>query len=424
MSEFGRDLLDLWHLDPALAYLNHGTVGATPKHVLEAQRQWSDRIERHPAEFMLRRLANPMAADWNGEDPPAMRRSAAAAARFVRADVDGLALVDNITTGANAVLRSLSLGPDDVVAVTNLGYGGVTNAARYVAERAGATLDIIDLPTPGATGDEFAAAFESQLRPGTKLAVVDHLSAFSALILPVERFILACRNNGTMVLVDGAHTPGQLDLDIGRLADVGADFYTANLHKWGWTPRSSGFLWVAPQHREWVHPTVISWGLDRGLDAEFDLLGTRDPTPFLVIPEALMYRESFGEDKIRSYNHDTCWAGARHLAGEWGTPFRTPESMIGAMAVVTLPLRLGHTAADAERLRLHLSDVSRIEVPIFAVGRSDSTPAAGDPDPYGVGRADDMDGEPGLVVRICVQIYNDAADIDRLAEGVRSAPGA
>ncbi len=413
MSEFGRSILDLWHLDPSYAYLNHGTVGATPKQVLAAQRTWSERIERHPAEFMLRQLANPMAGEWTADRPPAMREAAAATARFVGADPDGLVLVDNITTGANAVLRSLGLEPGDTVAVTNLGYGGVTNAARFVAERSGASLQFIDLPAPGASADEFASAFDEALRPGTKLAVVDHLSAFSALILPVERFIESCRANGTMVLIDAAHVPGQLDLDVSRLADLGADFYTANLHKWGWTPRSSGFLWVAPEHRDRIHPTVISWGLGRGLAAEFDLLGTRDPTPFLVIPEVIDYRASFGEDAIRSYMHDTCWTGARHLAAEFDIPFDTPESMIGAMAVIGLPPRLGSTTADAERLRAHLSDVHRIEVPVFAVGGDGD-----EPDSYGAG------AEAGLVVRICTHIYNDTGDIDRLVEGIKQAPGA
>ena len=413
MRDFGRSLLDLWHLDPSFAYLNHGTVGATPKRVLEAQRSWVERIERHPAEFMLRRLSNPMAGEWTADEPPAMRQAAGAAARYVGADPTGMALVDNITTGANAVLRSLELGPGDVVAVTNLGYDGVTNAVRFVTNRAGATVNIIDLPAPGASPDEFAAAFDDGLQPDTKLAVIDHLSAFSALILPVERFIESCRAKGAMVLVDGAHVPGQLDLDVGGLAALGADFYTANLHKWGWTPRSSGFLWVAPEHRSWVHPAVISWGLGRGLEAEFDLVGTRDPTPFLVIPQVIDYRASFGEERIRSYMHETCWAGARYLAAEFGTSFDTPESMIGAMAVVGLPLRLGSTPDDAERLRAHLSDRHRVEVPIFAVGGG-----ADKPDSFGVG------AEPGLVVRICTQIYNDMSDVDRLVEGVQAAPSA
>lgn len=409
MRDFGRSVLDLWHLDPDFAYLNHGTVGATPKHVLAAQRAWGDRIERHPAEFMLRRLANPMATEWTASDPPAMRQAATAASRFVGADPDGMVLVDNVTTGVNAVLRSLELEPGDVVAVTNLGYGGVTNAARYVTERAGATLDIIELPAPGATPAEFAAAFDAQLKPGTKLAVIDHLAAFSALVLPIEQFITSCRASGVLSLIDGAHVPGQLDLDIAHLADLGADFYAANLHKWGWTPRSSGFLWVAPQHRSWVHPTVISWGLGRGLAPEFDLLGTRDPTPFLVLPDAIAYRASFGEAEIRSYLHETCWTGARHLAATWSTPFDTPESMIGAMAVIRLPTQLGSTVDDAERLRAYLSDEHCVEAPIFAVGRSRDHH-----DAYGTG------ADPGLVVRICTQIYNDGSDIERLAEAVRA----
>ncbi len=411
MTSFGRELLPLWHLDPTYAYLNHGTVGATPVHVLERQRAWIDKIERHPAQLMLRELANPMGGVWAATEPPLLRQVATAVAEYVRAPVetagrraDGMALVDNITTGANAVLRSLDLTPDDIVAVTDVGYGGVSNAAVWVAERAGATLDIIELPGPGATPAEFAASFAAQLRPGTKIAVVDHLSAFSALVLPVAEFIATCRANGTMSLVDAAHVPGQLDLDLSNLGgvpDMHPDFYAANLHKWGWNPRSSGFLWVAPEHRQWVHPTVISWGVGKGLAAEFDLLGTRDPSMFLVFPEVLEYRAKFGEDEIRRHNHELCWTSANHLAEVWGTQFNTPEEMIGSMAVIRLPERLGSTSDDAERVRRFLDEEHKVEIPVFA-----------------------LDESSGLVVRLATQIYNEESDIERLASAIQQAPDA
>ncbi len=411
MNAFGRELLNLWPLDPGFAYLNHGTVGVTPRHVLDAQRTWIERIERQPAEFMLRRLAHPFAAEWPGQQPPLMRQAAAAVADFVGADADGVALVENITTGANAVLRSLPLEPGDVLALTNHGYGGVNNAVRFVAERAGATVDVIDLPAPGASADQFVAAFEAQLRSETRLVVIDHITSFSALVLPIEQLVTSARAKDVMVLVDGAHVPGQIDLDVGRLAEAGADFYAANLHKWGWTPRSSGLLWVAEAHRSWIHPTVTSWGWGNGLAAEFDLLGTRDPSPVLAIEDALAYRASFGEDKIQAHNHSTCWSGARYMAGEWDTGFSTPEAMIGAMAVVSLPGRLGATVDDAEHVRSHLYHQHRIEVPVFAVGGERDQP-----DPHGSG------ADPGLVVRICTQIYNDASDIERLVEAVDRTP--
>jgi len=407
MTSFGRSVLDLWHLDPSYAYLNHGTVGATPRYVLDRQRDWVDRIEHHPAQLMLREMANPHADEWTLPDPPIMRQAAKAVAEFVGAPqgpdgadaADGIALVDNITTGANAVLRSLDLGPDDIIAVTTVGYGGVSKAAEFVAKRSGATLDVIELPGPGATLAEFAAAFESQLRPETTLALVDHLSAFTALILPVKEFIASCKANDTMVLVDAAHVPGQLSLDLSDLD--GADFYTANLHKWGWTPRSSGFLWVAPQHRDWVHPTVISWGSGNGLDAEFDLPGTRDPSPFAVIPEVFAYRAEFGEGAIREYIHELCWSSANHLSNHWDTPFSTPEEMVGGMAVVSLPERLGSTTDHAQAVRRFLFAEQKVEVPVFA-----------------------LDEVQGLVVRVCTQIYNDHSDIERLAAAVDGAPDA
>jgi len=411
VTSFGRPFLDRWFLDPEFSYLNHGTVGATPRQVLAQQWKVMEEIERHPAQVMLRDLANPMALDWPGE-PPLLRRVAATVADYVGADVDGLALVDNITTGASAVLRSLMFEPGDVIAVTNIGYGGVTNAVRFVAERSGATVHVIDLPTPGASPAEFATAFHRQLRPDTKLAVVDHLAAFSALVLPVEEFIASCRSKAVMVLVDGAHVPGQLQLDVNQL---GADWYTANLHKWAWTPRTSGFLWAAPQHRDSLHPPVISWGLGRGLAAEFDLTGTRDPSPFLVVGEVFKMRAALGENAIRTYNHDLAWTAASYLADHWATPFSTPESMIGSMVTVRLPGRLGSSTDDAEAVRRWLYDRHKVEVPIFAVGLGPSTDDM--MDAYGVDDAD-----PGLVIRVSTQIYNDSSDIERLAGAVDAAP--
>jgi len=247
-------MLSEWFLDPAFSYLNHGTVGATPRRVLDRQREVVEQIERHPADFMLRRLANPFAEDRDG-DPPLMRQAAAVVADFVGADAAGTALVDNITTGASAVLGSLDIKPGDVLAVTNHGYGGVTNAVHRVAELAQATVQVIQLPSAGADRRAFTDAFTDQLEPGTRLVVIDHITSFSALVLPIADMVQACRSNGIPVFVDGAHVPAQLELDVPAL---GADWYSANLHKWAWTPRSTGFLWVEPQHREAIHAPVVS----------------------------------------------------------------------------------------------------------------------------------------------------------------------
>ncbi len=403
MTSFGRTMLSEWYLDPGYAYLNHGTVGATPKRVLARQRAIIDEIERHPAEFMLRRMANPMAADWDGE-PPLLRQVATQVAEYVGAgdadgNADGLALVDNITTGANAVLGSLHIEPGDTLAVTNHGYGGVTNAVRRVAELAGASVQTITLPSAGAPMADFVDAFVAQVQPGLRLMVMDHITSFSALIMPIVEMVNHCRAKDVPILVDGAHVPAQLPLDVSA---IGADWYSANLHKWAWTPRSSGFLWVAPHHRKAIHAPIVSWGVGNGLAAEFDLPGTRDPSGFLAVNEALTFRTELGEDAIRDYNHDLAWASAQRLSAAWGTEFSTPQEMVGSMVIVRLPQTLGTSTDDAERVRRHLYDVALTEAPVFSSETESGASASPD----------------GLALRLSIQIYNDASDIDRLEQAV------
>ena len=386
MTTFGRSLRDQWYLDPDLTYLNHGTVGAPPKAVIAEQFRLMEEIERHPARFMLRELA-----DTSGEaaEPSRLRRAAAAVGPFVGVRPDDLLFVDNITTGVNAVLRSFPFDPGDEIVVTSLGYGGVTKAAEYTARTNGCEIRTIDLPGPGAEPHEYVERIEAGLGPRSRLVVVDHLAATSALVLPLRDIAEVCHRNGTLVLADGAHVPGNIGLDIESL---GVDWYTGNLHKWAWTPRSSGVLWAAPEQREHLHPTVVSWGLDHGLTAEFDLLGTRDPTAHLTAPFAIDLIRSHGEGAVLSYNHQLAWWAGQYLSDAWGTTFATPESMIGSMVTVRLPARLGSSSDDAERVRSEL-DRQRIEVPIAA-------------------------GGDGLTVRVSAQVYCDRDDIQVLAAAV------
>lgn len=389
MPPFGHSMLEHWLLDPAVTYLNHGTVGATPRRVLAAQRALQDEIERQPARFMLRELTSVRVGGPRAE-PPRMRAAAAEVAGFLGARGDDLMFVENTTTGANAVLQSLALAPGDEILASDLAYGGVVNAARYAARRAGAAVRTVEMPhpilDPGAVADAFAAALSER----TRLVLVDHITAESALLLPLAEIAARCRERGVPVLADGAHAPGAIALDIPSL---GVDWYTGNLHKWAWTPRSSGILWAAPERQADLHPTVISWGLDQGIAAEFDLLGTRDPTPYLAAPAALAFFRELGADAVRAYDHDLAWSGAHRLAERWGVPFETPESMIGTMATVPLPAALGSTRDDAAGLRDALLFEDAIEVQVHAWrGR--------------------------LRVRISAQVYNDMADVERLGDAV------
>lgn len=394
MPRFGTAIQAEWPLDPTITYLNHGTVGVTPRRVLAAQQQIRDEIERQPSQFLLRELTSISVGPPRAE-APRMRQAAAAVAAYLGAEPDDLVFVDNATTGANAVLRTFPLESGDEILVTDLGYGGVTQAATFAARQRGAAVRTAVMPYPIESPDQVVAAVAATIRPRTRLAILDHITSQSALILPLRELAAACRSRGVAVLADGAHAPGSIALDIPSL---GVDYYVANLHKWMWVPRSSGILWTSPEKQSSVHPAVISWGLDQGFTAEFDLPGTRDPSPHLAAPSAIRVMEELGGAAVRDYNHTLAWEGARVLAREWSTQLVTPESMIGTMATVPLPDRAGSTPEDAIRLRHRLLVEDRIEVPVHAYrGR--------------------------LHARISGQIYNDLGQIEQLAAAVLRGNG-
>jgi isopenicillin-N epimerase len=388
--QFGRHLIDRFLLDPTVTYLNHGTVGAPPRVVLEHQRALQDRIELQPAQFLLRELA-----DYEASGKPAqphMRVAAEAVADFVGCDPDLFGFVENATTGANAVLQSFPFEPGDEILLSNLGYGSITKIAQHVAARTGASVRIFDLPAPGSPVDDFVTATVEALRPKTRMLVIDHITAETALVLPIHRIVSECHERGIATLVDGAHAPGGIALDV---ESIGADFYVANLHKWLFTPRSCGFVATTPEWADRLHPTVISWGYGNGLAAEFDLLGTRDPSPALTAPMAIDAWKEWGGSAILRHNHDLVWHAALTLAGEWGTEFTTPEEMVGSMAYVSLPPELGATKADAVALQSELLSDDRIEIPVFAHGGQ-------------------------LRCRVSTQIYNDVTDVAILGHAVTS----
>lgn len=388
MTRFGHAYRDRWLLDPDLLYLNHGTVGAPPRVVLGVQQQLRDEIEREPARFLLRDLTGTDQGATARE--PRMRAAAAAIARFVGADRDDLVFVDNTTTGVNAVLRSLTFTAGDEIVLTDHTYGAIGNAADDVARRTGAIVRRVELPGPPWTADGIVTAIDGACSPRTRVVLVDHISSGSALVCPVAEIARRARARGIAVLVDGAHAPGSLALDVPAL---GVDWYVGNLHKWAMSPRSSGFLWAAPHRHADLHPTTISWGYGRGLAAEFDLVGTRDPTPWLASPAGLDFLDELGFDGLRAWNHAIAWEGARMPARHWRVPPPADESTIGAMATVQLPPSVPGDAAAVQRLRDALLFEDRIEVQMHAFK----------------GRA---------WVRFCGQAYVEPSDIDRLRDAI------
>jgi isopenicillin-N epimerase len=386
---YGRSLLPLWPLDPDAVYLNHGTVGVMPRRVLDAQQQWRDRIERHPSRFMLRELWSFSGATDNGAT--LMRRAAGEVAAFVGARADDLVFVDNTSAGVNAVVRSMPLQPGDEILLTDHAYGGIVTAVRYAAARAGATVRVVEMPYPAFTDGECVARIEAALSPHTRLLIVDHIAAESAVVFPVQAIVASARRKGVPVLVDGAHVPGQMALNV---SEIGADFYIANLHKWAMAPRSSAFMVVAPVHQGWVHPLVISWGYEAGFTQEFDWVGTRDATPWLCAEDGIRFvRDDLGGASLYARNHALAWHAAQVLTSTWGTLLELPESAVASMISVMTPERCGTTKPDAQRLRDRLLYEHNIEVQAHArAGR--------------------------VWVRLCAQAYNDERDIECLAAAV------
>lgn len=382
-------------LEPGLTFLNHGSFGACPTAVLEHQTVLRRRLEAEPVRFLMRELE------------PLQDAAREALGRFVGARPDDLAFVTNATTAVNTVLRSLSFAPGDELLTTTHGYNACTNALRYVAERSGATVVQAAVPFPLARPEDAAAAVRAAVTPRTRVALLDHVTSPTGLVLPVAELTRELEARGVMVMLDGAHAPGMLDLD---LTALGASFATGNLHKWVCAPKGAGFLHVRADRQPLVRPLVISHGAnsprtDRSrFRLEFDWLGTGDPTPWLCVPKALEVvgaLEPGGWPEVRAKNRALAIEARRLLLRALGTAAPAPESMLGSMAAVILPSAAtgpgalpGTNLIDPVQDRLFREH--RIEVPVFTFG-------------------------PHRCLRISAQRYNTLADFERLAAALPRA---
>src|SRR5262245_15293729 len=336
MLNFGRAMLEHWTLDPDCTYLNHGTVGVAPRRVLRKQQALRDEMERHPSRFVLRELNLHHPAPWRSVSR--LREASDQVAAFVGASPDQLVFVPNVTTGMNAVLQSLPLGPSDEVVMTDFAYGAIRLAAAAVCERSGAALRTVEIEYPVRNAGDIVQSIAGAVTPQTKLVVIDHITAQTALVLPVAAIAAECHARGVPVLVDGAHAPGALKLDI---ASLGVDWYTANLHKWAHAPRGCGILWAAADRQSVLHFPIVSWGRNHGFRDEFEHTATTDPTSYLAAPEGIAMLREWDFDACLTYMHGLAREAARLLAESWNTTFTIPDDMIGAMVTVPLPESAG-----------------------------------------------------------------------------------
>ena len=322
----------LWGLDRSVAFLNHGAFGAAPRPVLEAQSRWRARLEAQPADFLHRRYAEYVAG------------ARAVVAEFLGADPDGLAFVPNSTTGMAAVMRSV-LSPGDRVVVSDHVYPAVYLGLRALdADLLVVPVDV-DAPDP-------AAALLAAVDERTRLVVVDVVTSVTAMAMPYEDVVRGCRERGVECLVDAAHAPGLVDVDL-RALDP--DYWAGNLHKWCCAPKGAAVLHVREALRERVHPLVPSHGYGLGFTAEFDWCGTHDPTAWLAAPDALALLVALGWENVRSYGR----ALAAWGAAVSGLPVPVPVERRRQTAMLDAGCA---SYADAEALRDRLWHEHRVEV--------------------------------------------------------------
>jgi isopenicillin-N epimerase len=363
MNEPPFESLGNWALDPSLDFLNHGSFGACPPSVFEVQNQWRTRFEREPVSFVVSELE------------PALDQARREVAAFVGCEANDLAFVTSPTTGVGAVLASLSLREGDEVLVTDHGYNACKNAGLYWTERAGAKLTMARVPFPVRSESEIIDGILSAVTDRTRFAIVDHVTSPTALVFPVADIVRALHERGVEVLVDGAHAPGMLPLDI---AALGAEYYVGALHKWCCAPKGVSILHVRRDRKPRVHPLVISHGYtsprsDRSrFLLEFDWIGTHDPSGILAAPASLAYLSHLvpgGFPALFERNRALARAARTLLAERLKLELPCPDALLGSMASLFLPddpapaLKPG--SPFAEPLTSNLRARHRIVVPVM-----------------------------------------------------------
>ena len=383
------ELVARWGLDPDVVFLNHGSFGACPREVLAEQSALRERMEREPVRFFMRELE------------PLLDAARASLGAFVGADPDDLAFVSNATAGVNCVLRSLRLAPGDELLTTDHEYNACRNALEETAARSGARVVVAAVPFPLDSPDRVVDAVVERAGPRTRLALVDHVTSQTGLVLPVERIVAALAARGVDPLVDGAPAPGMLPLALGA---IGAAYYTGNCHKWMCAPKGAAFLWVRRDRQAATRPPSISHGrnsprTDRPrFRLEFDWTGTDDPTAFLSVPAAIRVMGSLlpgGWSELRARNRDKALAARAVLCAALGVPPPSPDAMIGSLAAVPLPdagRELPANPLSTDPLQDTLFERYRIEVPIMP-----------------------WPAPPRRLVRISAQLYNAPPQYQALA---------
>lgn len=385
-----------WGLDPNTVFLNHGSFGATPLAVLDEQDRIRRLMERDPVHF-VERLSHEMWQDSINE-----------LSKFLNADSGGMSFVANATTGVNTILRSLNLSKGDEIIVPDHAYQACRNAIDFVTERSGARTVVIRIPFRIDDESDIIDPIVSAINDKTVLAMIDTVSSPTGIRMPFEKLVGLIQERGVDVLVDAAHGPGIVPLNIRKL---NAAYITGNCHKWICTPKGSAFLHIRDDRREGVKPLTIGHGYSSDLPSaekfrmEFDWTGTRDPSPWLCIPFAISHIGGLingGWEKIMNKNHEMAIFGRDLLCETLDISPPTPDSMVSSMSSVEFPWDedVGPAPIDGDPIHNTLFDKYRIQVPVIS-----------------------WPNHNRKYLRISAQIYNSKEDYEYLSDSLISILG-
>jgi isopenicillin-N epimerase len=371
--------VEKWMLDPTISYINHGSFGARLREVYEFQQELKAELERSPVDFLLRQGYR-------------LEEARNVVAGFLGADIDGFGFVDNATTGIGCAIQDIELESGDEILVTDHVYNGVRQLLKHKASYSNCSYREIEIGLTITNNGQIIEKVESAITSATKVLVIDHVASATSIVFPVKEIIKICRNKGVFVIVDGAHAPGMLDLNI---CDLNPDWYVGNLHKWVCAPLGAGFIWASKEQRANTHPMTISHPYLEGYKREFEWQGTKDITPWLSSSEAVKIWQEVGWEEIRKHNHELATWMQLTLVQEFGVTevSALDGSMIGNMATVRLPDWCPNNMDSCLLFMNELFTKYQIEVPVFEF-------------------------QGNAVIRVSAQLYSAKSDITTLISAI------